>query len=41
MTARKIQAKWPYSPIIRDMFGYLFRDAEEQSLIDAAMLESG
>ena len=31
----------PVAAIVRDMFGYLFRDAEEQSLIDAARYESG
>jgi len=31
----------PVAAIVRDMFGYLFRDAEEQSLIDAGRRESG
>src|SRR4029079_2407777 len=31
----------PVAAIVRDMFGYLFRDAEAQSLIDASRRESG
>src|SRR3954447_1851263 len=31
----------PVAAIVRDMFGYMFRDAEEQSLVETAIIDSG